>query len=163
MNVFTHDDALVHFILCTSVCLPNVNVFFWQVIARVRAYTSVGAGRWSNASEPRKVVGYPSPPEVTSGASGVSGETFIEVDWIAPVDTGDLRNDTVPILEYQIQFSDSADFLPESTKSAVVSLVMYLSVPCHVHDVCVKFGCARSFCFGVCIRKLFSVFADGMK
>ena len=117
----------------------------------MRAYTSVGAGRWSNASEPRKVVGYPSPPEVTSGASGVSGETFIEVDWIAPVDTGDLRNDTVPILEYQIQFSNGADFLLEFSKSAIVSLVMYVFVPGHVHNVCAKFESARSLCFVVFI------------
>jgi len=92
------------------------------VVARVRAYTDVGAGKWSNASEPLKVVGYPSPPVVLLAKSGTSGEQFIEVDWLGPVDTGDLRNDTVPIIDYQIQFSNESSFDVRFTRSASLAL-----------------------------------------
>ena len=92
------------------------------VVARVRAYTDVGAGKWSNASEPLKVVGFPVPPIVTFAKSGTSGEQFIEVDWVAPADTGDLRNDTVPIIDYQIQFSNESTFDAQLTRSASLSL-----------------------------------------
>lgn len=90
----------------------------------MRAYTQVGSGKWSNASAPLKVVGLPGFPNKVSAASGTSGESFIEVDWYLPQDTGDLRNDTVPIIDYQVQFSNENAFLADSpsTTASIVTV-----------------------------------------
>ena len=89
----------------------------------MRAYTNVGAGVWSNASAPLKVVGLPGFPKEVSASSGTSGETFIEVDWYPPQDTGDLRNDTIPIIDYQIQFSNENQFLADFTSTTSIVMV----------------------------------------
>ena len=46
-----------------------------------------------------------------------------QVDWSLPLDTGDLSNDAVPIIDYQIQFSNMSIFQPKHTRSASISLV----------------------------------------
>ena len=91
------------------------------VAARVRAYTFVGPGQWSNTSAPVTVISYPTSPTITLAASSTEEESFIEVDWEPPADTGDLRNDTVPIIDYQIQFSEDSAFPASASRTVTLA------------------------------------------
>ena len=107
-----------------------------QVVVRVRALTFVGPGTWSNSSSSLKVISYPEPPIISRGSSSAlqessTGEPFMEMHWIAPADTGDYQNDSIPISEYQIQFSNVSSFSTEYTASQTL-----VQVPFALIDLC---------------------------
>ena len=60
------------------------------------------------------MVSFPIAPDVkpmrSKAPTSASSSAYVQIVWDVPTDTGDLRDDSIPIVEYLLQFSTSPSF-----------------------------------------------------